>query len=56
MKEKIDLLYAEFRESYPYVSIDRRVVELFIRRFNTCNVHLLYDFVLSQGLEDEVEI
>lgn len=56
MKEKIDSLYAEFKESYPYVSIDRQVVELFVRKFNLCNVHFLYDFVMSQGLEDEVEI
>lgn len=56
MKEKIESLYAEFKESYPYVSIDKRVVEQFVRKFNLCNVHFLYDFVMSQGLEDEVEI
>ena len=56
MNETINSLYAEFTESYPYVSIDKRVVELFVRKFNLCNVHFLYDFVMSQGLEDEVEI
>lgn len=55
MTEKINTLYAEFIETYPYVSINRQVVELFIRRFNLCNVHFLYDFVLSQDLADEVE-
>lgn len=56
MKEKIESLQREFRENYPWVSIDKRVVELFVRKFNLCNVHFLYDFVMSQGLEDEVEI
>ena len=56
MNETINSLYAEFTESYPYVSIDKRVVEQFVRKFNRCNVHFLYDFVMSQGLEDEVEI
>ena len=56
MKRKIESLYAEFTETYPYVSIERKVVEQFVKNYNNHSVHHLYDFILSQGLEDDIEI
>jgi hypothetical protein len=56
MKEKIESLRREFAENYPWVSIERRAIEQFLRESRNHSVHCLYDFVLSQGLEDEVEI
>lgn len=55
MKEKINALHADLRATYPYVSVSREVVELFIRTYNSYNVHLLYDYILSQDLADAIE-
>lgn len=56
MKKSIESLYGELRERYPYVSVDKKVVEQFVRNYKSHSVHLLYDYILSQGLEDDVEI
>ena len=56
MKKSIELLSTEFRESYPFVSASRDVIERFVREYKSHSVHLLYDYIMSQGLEDEVEI
>lgn len=56
MEERVNALYEEFHATYPYVCIDKLVVEDFCREFDSCNVHLLYDYVLSQDLADEVEL
>ena len=56
MKEKINALHAEFTSTYPHVSVSRQAVEQFLKTFKNHSVHLLYDYILSQGLEDDIEI
>lgn len=54
--KSIDQLYEEFVSTYGYVSISKEIVEDFCDKFRSDNVYLLYDYVLSQGLEEDIEI
>ena len=56
MRTKIETLYGEFLAKYPFVTIDRSVVARFHKEYNSTNVDMLFDFVLAQGLEDDIEI
>lgn len=50
-------LKKQFNETYSYVSVDDSVIKSFLKSHKKiASVHLLYDYVLSQGLEDEVEL
>ena len=51
-----DQLYEAFRSTYPYVSVDKKVVARFIKQYKSTDVHMLYDYILSQDLADEVEL
>jgi hypothetical protein len=50
----VDQLYETFRSTYPYVSVDKKVVARFIKQYKSTNVHMLYDYILSQDLADDV--
>lgn len=51
----VDQLYEVLRDFYPYVSVDKKVVARFIKQYKSTDVHMLYDYILSQDLADEVE-
>lgn len=44
-----------FRERYGYVEIDARIVARFVRKYKSDNIHLLYDWCLSQGMHYGVQ-
>lgn len=48
-------LYLAAREKYPYVIFGIEIVEQYLAEGNKPDVWLLYDYVLSQDLADEVE-
>lgn len=50
----VNQLHEAFRDSYPYVSVDKKVVARFIKQYRSTDVHMLYDYVLSQALADDV--
>lgn len=45
----------QFRRTYGYVEIDESIVKRFVRKFKTDNIHLLYDWCLSQGIHYGVQ-
>jgi len=45
----------QFRRTYGYVEIDKSIVTRFVRKFKTDNIHLLYDWCLSQGIHYGVQ-
>lgn len=49
-------LYSAAREAYSYVYFDIAVVEQYLREGHTPDVWLLYDYILSQDLAEEVEL
>ena len=51
-------LYEEFLEQYPFVSISRRDVDEYYRNMHgkQVRVDLLLDYILSQGLEEDIEL
>ncbi|QIG64522.1 hypothetical protein DAC23_248 [Bacteroides phage DAC23] len=50
-------LKKQFNETYSYVSVDDSVIKSFLKsNKKIASVDLLYDYILSQGLEDEVEL
>ena len=51
----VDQLYEVLRDFYPYVSVDKKVVARFIKQYKSTDVHMLYDYILSQDLADEIE-
>lgn len=50
-------LKKQFNETYSYVSVDDSVIKSFLKsNKKIASVDFLYDYILSQGLEDEVEL
>lgn len=54
-------LYLAFITEYPYISVDESVIEDFVKQYpqvTNCSrdLDLLRDYILSQGLEDEIEL
>ncbi len=56
MKDVMNAIYKDFRETYPFVSIGKEVVEAFYVRFKSTRVDLLLDYIISQGLEEDMEL
>lgn len=51
----IDALYDEFRNTYGFVSISRKDVAEYYRNMNgVARVDLLLDYILANGLEEDV--
>lgn len=48
-KYDYDRMLEEFNERYGYVTIDMAIVKRFVRKYKTDNIHLLYDYCLSQN-------
>ena len=57
-KEEIDKLYAEFRERYGFVSIAREAVADYY--YDMCgkpvSIDMLLDYILANGLEEDIEL
>lgn len=49
-------LHRQFRAAFGYVIVSTEVVQKFINTYKSKNIDLLYDYVLSQGLAEEVEL
>ena len=54
-------LYLAFITEYPYISVDESVIENYVKenpQITNCSMDLdlLRDYILSQGLEDEIEL
>lgn len=54
-------LYLAFITEYPYISVDESVIENYVKenpKITNCSrdLDLLRDYILSQGLEDEIEL
>lgn len=54
-------LYLAFITEYPYISVDEPVIENYVKenpKITNCSMDLdlLRDYILSQGLEDEIEL
>ena len=54
-------LYLAFITEYPYISVDESVIENYVKenpQITNCfmDLDLLRDYILSQGLEDEIEL
>lgn len=49
-------LHSQFRAVYGYVTVSTEVVQKFINTCKSKNIDLLYDYILSQGLAEEVEL
>lgn len=45
----------QFQRTYGYVEIDESIVTRFVRKFKTDNIHLLYDWCVSQGIHYGVQ-
>ena len=59
MEARINALYEEFREVYPFVSVSRQVVSEFVKSSKTVmkhDVHYLFDYIMANDLAEEVEI
>ena len=51
----IDALYDEFRDTYGFVSISRKdVAEYWRHMHGNARVDLLLDYILSNGLEEDI--
>ena len=50
----VDQLHEGLRDFYPHVFVDRKIVARFIRQYKSTDVHMLYDYILSQDLADDV--
>lgn len=48
-------LHRQFTAVYGYVTVSTATVQQFINACKSKNIDLLYDYVLSQGLAEEVE-
>ena len=54
-------LYLAFITEYPYISVDESVIENYVKenpQITNCSrdLDLLKDYIISKGLEDEIEL
>ena len=54
MDRIIDELYSDFMEQYSFVCLEKKYVKEFYEKFKSTNVDMLYDYIMSNGLEEEV--
>ena len=56
--KEIDELYQEFRDTYGFVSVSRKDVAEYYRNMygKQIRVDLLLDYILSNGLEEDIEL
>lgn len=54
-------LYLAFIKEYPFITVNEDVIEDFVKQYpqvtnSSKDLDLLMDYILSQGLEDEIEL
>ena len=54
-------LYLEFINKYPYISVNEDVIRDYVKQYpkvtnSSKDLDLLRDYILSKGLEDEIEL
>ena len=54
-------LYLAFITEYPYISVNEDVIRDFVKQYpkitnSSKDLDLLKDYILSKGLEDEIEL
>ena len=54
-------LYLAFITEYPYISVNEDVIKDYVKQYpkitnSSKDLDLLRDYILSQGLEDEIEL
>lgn len=54
-KEQVKELYEKFMNKYPHITIEESVVRNFIKESSSTDVDLLSDYVLSKGVEEDVQ-
>lgn len=54
-KEQVKELYEKFMDKYPHITIEESVVRNFIKESSSTDVDLLSDYVLSKGMEEDVQ-
>lgn len=54
-------LYLEFINKYPYITVNEDVIRDYVKQYpkvtnSSKDLDLLMDYILSKGLEDEIEL
>lgn len=54
-------LYLEFINKYPYITVNEDVIRDYVKEYpkitnSSKDLDLLMDYILSKGLEDEIEL
>lgn len=54
-------LYLEFINKYPYITVNEDVIRDYVKQYpkvtnSSKDLDLLKDYILSKGLEDEIEL
>ena len=54
-------LYLAFIKEYPFITVNEDVIRDFVKQYpkitnSSKDLDLLMDYILSQGLEDEIEL
>lgn len=49
-------LHRQFREAFRFITVSTETVQRFINTCKSKNLDLLYDYVLSQNMTEEVEL
>lgn len=54
-------LYLEFLNKYPYITVNEDVIKDYVKQYpkvtnSSKDLDLLMDYILSKGLEDEIEL
>lgn len=54
-------LYLEFINKYPYITVNEDVIKDYVKQYpkvtnSSKDLDLLMDYILSKGLEDEIEL
>lgn len=54
-------LYLEFINKYPFITVNEDVIRDFVKQYpkvtnSSKDLDLLKDYILSKGLEDEIEL
>ena len=52
----VDALLERLHTYYGFILVDRKVVWRFWQEFKSTRVDLLFDYIMSQDLADEVEL
>lgn len=49
-------LHSQFTAEYSFITVSVETVQTFINTYKSKNLNLLYDYILSQDLAEEIEL